>query len=971
MNTQRHDREDATSFARPFGRCARVAPHGPSIKAPQAMCRRHSILRSALGMRQHFVALLAIRRLGLTRANAFAVLIAALIAVLGMGITPARAQSGLTPEQLQALFRKASPDEQKQLEEQFQRAQPTQQATPQAEIVMKPAPQPSARLGGSRIESILSSRAGMALRQFGYNEVGVGNSVTVPEMGAVQSNYILGPGDSISVTLRGQENSTYTVTVDRNGQVVFPKLNPIPAAGRTFDEFRRDLVAAVHHFYTSTEVFAAVSALRQISVLVSGEVANPGQRLVTGLSSPLDAILLSGGVKKSGSLRDIKVIRGNHMIPVDLYDILTQHGSAQPINLRDGDRVVVPPIGVTVAVGGDVRRPAIYELAAHHDVISVRSALALASGPDIRGVHRVSIIRIMADGRRQYVDVTDNLDTPLRDGEVVVLRPAVNVSIGQVTLVGAMRTPGRFALNKYRTLHDLIPNADALQPDAYLLFGFINRIDPGTLQHTVVPFSVLKIIRGQENVQLMNDDIVHVLTRTGMRGLIGNAVPEPSSQPQPSQGGQSAGSAVTTGEAERSSVGAETGVAGTSAPVPPMGTIVSTETAETTEAATAGQPTGAAGTAPSANGEGESASNAADLGGYSSEDAAFFGKKLRDYQAVLTGAVNHAGSYLVAPDTTLAELIVAAGGLDSDVDLKNFELTSTVIDNAAALSTTVRTSHPATQAEFLRIVLKPYDRITFRHVYSDREGGSVAIEGEIHYPGSYDVMRGERLSSLLRRAGGLTPLAYADGTVFLRSSVARQQAAENRQNVADMRSQLFTILMRPSATATPAPASESIAALQALLTQMESVPALGRISIVADPMVLAKDPTNDPVLQSGDRIVIPKRPSSVMVLGEVLRPGNFPAKSSVSVDEFIEDAGGFTQFADTSRVIVVLPSGKVRSGHNSWISFGADEDIPAGSVVVVPRDMSTLSLHQLIVDTTGIFSQLATTAAALAVLSKY
>ena len=119
--------------------------------------------------------------------------------------------------------------------------------------------------------------------------------------GAVADDYIMGSGDEVVVSLRGQENSDIRTTVDRNGRVVLPRLAPIAAAGRSFGRFRQDVDAMVRRAYVASTASVSIGRVRQISVMVSGEVNVPGQRLATGLSSAVDAILLSGGIRKSGS----------------------------------------------------------------------------------------------------------------------------------------------------------------------------------------------------------------------------------------------------------------------------------------------------------------------------------------------------------------------------------------------------------------------------------------------------------------------------------------------------------------------------------------------------------------------------------------------------------------------------------------------------------------------------------------------
>src|SRR5579871_948158 len=162
----------------------------------------------------------------------------------------------------------------------------------------------------SRLEDLYSNRAGRPLTQFGYDVLGIPSAVTSTQLGAVQDNYVLGQGDQLLVVLRGQDEQSYTEQVNRDGQVILPRLNPIPAAGRTLGEFRTDVERQVARTYISTNVFVSLGNIRQISVLVTGEVRAPGVRTLSALASPIDALLISGGIAKTGSLRNVVIIRG-------------------------------------------------------------------------------------------------------------------------------------------------------------------------------------------------------------------------------------------------------------------------------------------------------------------------------------------------------------------------------------------------------------------------------------------------------------------------------------------------------------------------------------------------------------------------------------------------------------------------------------------------------------------------------------
>jgi polysaccharide biosynthesis/export protein len=855
------------------------------------------------------------------------------------------AQQDISPEQIKQLIKGATPEELKKLRQrgfpipgQDDGTTPVSQPPQQPAVILPPEGRSKAALASSTLESVFSTRAGQPLQQFGYDQVGIGGSVSIPQTGTVQDDYVLGPGDEINVVLRGQENSEFSASVDRNGTIVLPKTGPVQAAGKTLGDFRRDLITAIQRAYVSTQAYISVGQLRQVTVMVAGEVANPGMRILTGLSNPLDAILLSGGIKKSGSLRDIQLVRQGNTIKIDLYGVLTKRNSSGLINLQDGDRVFVPPIGATVAVSGYVRRPGIYEMPAGQSAIRARELIDLSSGVVLRGATTASVLRILPDGKSQFYDISGQANTAIRDGEILIVKSAVNIAIGRVTLKGAVRTPGIFAIEKFKRLRQILTSSDSLKPGAFVLFGFIDRINQKTQQHEAVPFSPLHVLAGKEDVKLETDDTVYVLNMSDVQNLL-TPMREQTQESHDTRAAQ----AVATEIRAQSLSNAST---------------------------VAGPGSNAAASGDAAAGDSDSATAAATTADDSmvATAGAQFGNKLTDFRFDISGAVHKPGTYLAAQNTTLEEALSVLGGLTDDVDLTNFEITSIVIDNKGGKSVTERKLYPATEEQFASIVLRPYDQLSFRHVYSDRDQGVVSIEGQVRYPGQYSILRTEKLSSLLKRSGGLTEAAYPYGTVFLRNDVALREEAAKRKMVSDIRSQLFAAMMRPTSAAMQAPSAEVLMALQSLLSQIEKQPSLGRVSFIADPELLAAHPERDPVLQPGDRIVVPKIPSSISVLGEVMQPGAYPAEDALSANDYIKQAGGYTEFADTSRVVVVMPDGRAHVKEDGWFGIGG-ERLPSGTVIVVARDVTGVTFHQFVIDVTQIVSQLATSAAALAVLT--
>jgi protein involved in polysaccharide export with SLBB domain len=382
---------------------------------------------------------------------------------------------------------------------------------PQNQTLQPQNPAMTVRLPPSRLEQIMSARANVKLQQFGYDQLGVGRTVTIPETGAVADDYILGPGDEIVVSLRGQENNDFHTSVGRDGNVVLPRLAPIAASGRSFGSFRQDVDAAVHRAYVASTASTSISRVRQVNVLVAGEVNSPGPRIVTGLSSALDALLLSGGVKKTGSLRNIRVQRGGHSYSVDLYGALAGTGGSGSMRLADGDRVVVPPLGSTVAVAGLVRRPGIYELAGRASGMTARALLNLAGGEEVRGRYRLSVLRIEPDGRSNLMLLPSD-SSVVRDSEILRVELAADYTTSQATLSGGTGLAGQYAVPAGGRLSDILRAPGAMGPAPYTLFGILVRKDPRTLLRSLVAFTPVAVMNGAEDMQLQGDDLVRPIS---------------------------------------------------------------------------------------------------------------------------------------------------------------------------------------------------------------------------------------------------------------------------------------------------------------------------------------------------------------------------------------------------------------------------------------------------------------------------
>ncbi len=931
-------------------------------------------------------------------------------------------------------------------------------------VLMQPAPQPSRPLPRSAVEQILSARAGVQLSQFGYREMGVARAVLLPQSGGVQENYILGPGDEIVVTLRGQEAGEFRTFVDRNGRVILPKLTPINVAGRSFSDFQQDLTAAVQRAYVATDAFVTLGRVRQIRVTVGGEVNNPGLRVMTGLASAVDAIFVSNGVKKTGSLRNIQILRGGQRIRVDLYSILRGTAGAQAPLLTDGDRLIVSPLGATVAIAGPVRIPGIYELAPGQSGMTAAALVTMAGGYTVRGQYDLALIGLAADGRTQLSDISSDR-TLVRDSDVLIVRGTAEQTVGRATLqAGAANSfNGTYATQAAR-LSEMLRAPGVMGDDPYPLFAVISRRDPTTLLRTLVPITPAAVLSGRQDFTLQSDDIVHTFTRTeavnlinainwfderrgrqddriqreGEAPLLGKPEDLPPAQPRPrnrnNRGQDEAGTGVgpssseiadeerrndytdayvRTGDSNMLGVeefnngagyndgtgygvgpGYNTGfdnsgynesaaLAGSMNGMPPgagSGGQVDPATLGLAGSSAGYNNSGAAvpqpvvpgvATQPAPVRPDPAARYRRELGRVQrladslKIEPAIAANFLLDHLVTLDGAVRGPGKYFVGPDLPLGTLVQAAGGTVNWSDKTGVERVSTVVDTTTGQARTATQMLDLTQAQFATAVVRPRDHYRFPQA-SVAMVGSVTLKGEVRRPGVYSILRGERLSDVLVRAGGLTTVAYPYGAVFLRKSVAAREHDGFLRAARELESQLTVSMTRRS---TLSNSTLTYEAIRSLVADLRNQQALGRISVVADPAVLATRPQVDPLVENGDVLFIPQRPATITVLGEVMNSTSFPSEPNVSVHEYIDRAGGFSRFADDSLTFVVLPDGTARQVEKSWFNMGSDS-IPPGSTIVVPKDINPFDLRQLMVDSSQILSQLAIAAASLAVLSR-
>lgn len=715
--------------------------------------------------------------------------------------------------------------------------------------------------GETPIETMYSDRAEESLKLFGYDlfDANEKPSSSIPA-GVVQDNYILSSGDTIEVVVRGQENARKEYKINSRGELVTDTLSTVNVAGLSLGDVKKTLEEEAARLH-NVDINVSLSAPRQIDVLVIGDVEKPGRKTLTAFHSVLDALQEADGVKKTGSLRRIKLVRGGKSEFIDLYSVLIQGGSSADKLLREGDRIIVPPIGPTVAVSGAVKRPAVYEIR-RGDNLSALEMLGMAGGVLSPGNNRFMRLALNGDGRETVEDVSEPTKKGFGDGSLLNVAQATAKRSENIELSGHTREPGEHAFNKAKTLAELIKSEQVFGDSLYPLIGVIERRDPKSLTKTLVEFSPRQVLQKNNDVKLSEGDVVHLFSMEQIRNLGQNVVKEPLLQK------------VSYEKDDKEDQQIKDGMI-----------------------------------------------------------ASF----LEERSAFVRGAVRQPGAYPVAADTTLDSVISAAGGATIEADTDNIEVTSRLIpvDEESDSLAPNRRNVSLGQAKLETIRVAPGDTVRVNQKFNRVAEQSITLLGEVKNPGKYDLTPGDTMLTLIKRAGGLTDIAYPDGVIFSRASERKQEEAQYKSKARDLEMKLAEAMKQDDKDKKPD--MTQVSAAQGLIAQLRDAKAVGRITVEADPNILATDKEQDILLEGGDKIYIPRRPLNVRVGGEVLSPASLQFRKGKNADNYIDEAGGPTYFADLDRAFVVYPDGSAQPlSVSAWKQ--SVTMIPPGSTIIVPRD---------------------------------
>lgn len=795
-----------------------------------------------------------------------------------------------------------------------------------------------------RDEDKKKSKEEKEVEPFGYNIFAGQPTTFAPVNNApVPSNYRISVGDTVLVQLFGQESVSHNLVVDREGRLSIPRLGPITVGGLSYDELKDLIRHQVATRMIGMQVAVSMGELRSMQIFVVGEAFQPGAYTVGSLTTISQALFASGGVTDIASLRNIRLMRGGEVISeFDLYDLLVHGNGSSDRILQPGDAVFIPARGPLVKIEGEVVRPAIYEIKGGE---TLQELVEIAGGMLPSAYQKAVQLRRAKGDQRQL----RTLDATTAEAQALTLQAGDELQVPRISEViensirisGAATRAGTYEWRAgLRISHFVSSVTQDLMPDADLSYGLIVREATDDRKIKVLQFDVASALKGdsEHDLYLQPRDQVLFFSRFDseyQRALAGFG--EYAGKPEEvleqeretrrekdfAEDLMAESFAGKRREQERDKRGGDYEEVNDDTLLVPTSRQVLLRTV------------------------------LARLQSQETQDASAL-------YVHINGEVRFPGSYPLTENGTVSDLVAAAGGLRDSAYLARAEITRTVISGDVATTEYVPFNLFDVITGAAQMTIRARDKLNVFKIPEWQDTVDVKIAGEVRFPGTYSVRRGEKLSDLITRAGGLTDYAYANGAVFTREEVRQRERERIQGLVRTLRQEMASISL------TEGSRMGDYEQLNLLLNDLQGADPVGRL-VLNLPDIITGKKNRDIELRDKDSIHIPAISNSVSIVGEVHMPSTYRFDPAYSVREYIGRSGGTKRRADTDRMFVIRANGEVvpYSPRRGWFSSSERVALEPGDTIVVPLDSSYKATSEVWATSTQIIYQLAVAAAAI------
>ncbi|EDL68281.1 SLBB domain-containing protein [Vibrio campbellii] len=843
-----------------------------------------------------------------------------------------------TPEQMQ-MFQSLPADQQQALASKYgislpsgSSSQPSSYQNPQ---VIDPRPEMS---NANQTNQADVTKEDEELKRFGL-DLFAGSPTTFAPVNdvPVPADYTVGAGDEIVIQLFGKENTTHRLRVNRAGTINFPSLGPVQVAGMSFSDVRDSLTQRVKEQMIGVRSDISLGEMRTMQVFVMGDAYKPGAYTVSALTTISQAIYYSGGFGDSGALRNVQLKRNGQVIrKLDMYDLLLKGDARNDVRLLPGDVVFIGAVGDTIAIDGEVNRPAIYEVKSGE---TYKQAIQMAGGFTANAYSdQIEVKRYAAKGARDALTLnfsqSHDQQIKVKDGDAVNVLKKSEELTRYVQIEGDVRHPGFIEWKSGLRVADLFQSVDtSFNSTADVNYAVVVRdINP---QRDIEVYQVnlanaILSPSSKDNLKLNSRDRVLVFNRFNNEDLDTLADQDTVTKAKTLEQAQFKAELDQQKEQEVMS----SSVAISSATDNMALGQSSTEESEQPKIIFRGK---------------EITKEDFDALKQNTRRTLLAPVLLQLQQqsrlglapqiAEVFGEVKHPGRYPLTPRMSVSTLIEAAGGLTYNAFTINAELARTVIsskDERASIDVERIDLRKAIQGSTADdAILVGRDRLNILEKPNVKLQSTVTLQGEVRFPGTYTVRQGETLGELLERAGGLTEFAHPQGAIFTREALRLQEQKLLNQYAADMRAETAKKTFRADSNMGSV-ISDPEKTLK-FVEEASKSKALGRMVVQLN-RITKGERSADFMLEDGDFLFVPTFRNTVSIMGEVQVPITYLLDANLDVDDYLNKAGGAKKQADEDRIFVVRADGSVYKPTSGYWFGNKKEELKAGDTIVVPID---------------------------------
>lgn len=338
----------------------------------------------------------------------------------------------------------------------------------------------------------------------------------------IPESYVLGPGDEVVIDIYGATNSSIVAVIGKDGKINIPELGPVSLAGFSVAKAEATMRGRLSQIYGGlnngeTRLQLSVGKIKGVTVNVIGEVNTPGIYNLPSMATIASAIFMAGGITGHGSVRSINLYRaGKHVGTFDLYKFIFGGAYNDNLRLRENDIISVAPYGNVVEIEGSVLRPMRYEMAPGE---TLEKLIEYAGG------FRTFALRDLIHVARQNSAMGTTYDVKGKDiatfallrGDRVSVARAVERYDNAVTVSGPVMYEGSYAISpQMKTVSQLIASAGGVREGVYVEKAYIRRLDEDR-QPVVLTVNLSKVLDGSEDVALVREDRLYILSESEMR----------------------------------------------------------------------------------------------------------------------------------------------------------------------------------------------------------------------------------------------------------------------------------------------------------------------------------------------------------------------------------------------------------------------------------------------------------------------